>query len=209
MKIISLSLLSLLWILISCKGEEVAQSEVLPILGETSYHPESGKAVHYKAPGFSLKSQTGEMFSDAQLDGKIHVVDFFFTSCPTICPKMTSHLKEVQQHFEGNNKVEILSYSIDGETDNPQLLQNYANLYGINSQQWKLLTGNQTDIFKISKGYKVMAFDDSLRGERNLIHDGTFVLLDGERRIRGYYNGLDPRDTGRLIRDMEKLLKTL
>lgn len=209
MKTVSLILFALVWIQFSCKGEGSILAEELPILGETVYHPLSGEKIHYKVPGFSLMSQSGDAFSADQLHGKIHVVDFFFTSCPTICPIMTSNLKEVQRHFKGNDRVEILSFSIDGETDNPKVLENYAGLHGINTHQWKLLTGDQADVFEISKAYKVMAFDDSLRGERNLIHDGTFVLLDTERRIRGYYDGLDSQDTGRLIRDMEKLLKTL
>ncbi|NAS11498.1 SCO family protein [Poritiphilus flavus] len=209
MKTVSLVLLSLVWLFFSCKGKGMAQSEVLPILGETSRHPVTGELVYYKAPEFSLRSQTGEAFSEQQLHGKIHVVDFFFTTCPTICPKMTSHLREVQQHFEGNDKVGILSYSIDALTDTPEVLENYAMANGIKNEQWKLLTADQTDVFEISKGYKVMAFDDSRGEERTLIHDGTFVLLDAERRIRGYYNGLDPQDTRRLIADMEKLLKGL
>ncbi len=183
----------------SCKSKVSDAVEVPPILGEASV--ELPKAL-------ALISQTGAAYKES--DGrKIQVVDFFFTSCPTICPKMTSHLVEVQNHFEGNESVEILSYSIDGNNDTPKVLEHYANSYDIDEDQWKLVTGNPEDIFRISKGYKIMAFDDSFGGERNLIHDGTFVLLDDQRRIRGYYNGLELEDTQRMIDDMEILLKTL
>ncbi len=183
----------------SCKENFGGTAEAPPILGETSVA---------SLEQALLTSQTGVTYT-ASTDDKIQVVDFFFTSCPTICPKMTSHLTVVQEHFEGNGKVEILSYSIDGRTDTPEVLENYAIAYGINEDQWKLLTGDPDTIFKISKGYKVMAFDDSIGEERNLIHDGTFVLVDNKKRIRGYYNGLDLSDTQKLISDMEKLLKTL
>jgi protein SCO1/2 len=195
--------------LFSCKGDAVVLSDALPILGETSVDPSTGEAVHYRAPDFVLTGQNGELFSQKDVRGKIHVVDFFFTSCPTICPQMTTHLKDVQEQFEGNDRVSILSYSIDGANDTPEVLSNYAETYGIDQKQWKLLTGNPSDIFELSRGYKVMAFDDSLGNDRNLVHDGTFVLLDSRRRIRGYYNGLDPEDTQRLISDMKILLKTL
>lgn len=182
---------------------------ILPILGETTEHPITGDTLYYKAPHFNLIDQEDKTITQNSFAGKIQVVDFFFTSCPTICPQMTSHLKEVQEHFRDDGRVAIISYSIDTTTDTPQRLSRYAESNNIDPVKWSLLTGDGDAIFELSKGYKVMAFDDSSEETPNLVHDGTFVLLDHQRRIRGYYNGLDKKDTYRMINDMEKLLKTM
>ena len=191
-------------VLLSCNGKSTDNTNLPPILGETFV-----SKTHGNPNKISLINQQEKPF-DGLRTGKIKVVDFFFTSCPTICPKMTSHLKEVQLHFSKNQKVEILSYSIDGLNDTPEVLKNYAKkpqeLIPINGS---LITGEPSAIFKMSQAYKVMAYDDSNDIERNLIHDGTFVLVDDKNQIRGYYNGLELKDTQRLISDMEKLLNTM
>ncbi len=201
-----LSSVFILFILLgSCSKSE--RSLEVPILGQTST-TFFGNTVYEKVPGFELTDQFGKVISDRKFDTKIQVVDFFFTKCPTICPVMTKHLKDVQEYFLNEEKVAIISYSIDTKNDTPEQLKSYADHYEINTQQWSLVTGNQEDIFALAKGFKVRAFDDSFRDENSLIHDGTFVLIDTERRVRGYYNGLDKKDTKRLIEDIEKLLKT-
>ena len=135
------------------------------------------------------------------------MVDFFFTSCPTICPQMTNHLKLVEQAFLQEDRVGIISISIDPKNDTPERLLEYSKNYDINTDRWNLLTGCDDIIFELAKDYKVRAFDDSSEEEINLIHDGTFVLVDGQQRIRGYYNGLEDEDTERLINDIKILLK--
>ena len=153
-------------LLLGCATEESA----LPILGE-------------RAPSFSLTNQMQQTITDRKVAGKIHVVDFFFTSCPSICPQMTTHLKVVQEAFAGEEEVAILSYSIDAKHDTPDRLLEYARRYGIDNEQWSLLTGDRDQIFELAKDYKVRAFDDSDSqgdSETSLIHDGTFVLLDGK-----------------------------
>ena len=117
---------------------------------------------------------------------------------------MTTHMKVVQQRFADEERVAILSHSIDPENDSPEVLSTYAEAHGIDGRRWKLLTGESETVFALAKGYKVRAFDDSFGGERELIHDGTFVLLDERRRIRGYYDGLDIEDVGRLIDDIDR-----
>lgn len=183
------------------------QEAKLPILGEKVIDEATGELKDYQTPLFSLTNQSDQIISSQDLSGKIQVVDFFFTSCPSICPAMTKHLKLVQEAFEGEERVHIISYSIDPQKDTPQKLNRYAQTYQINPQQWTLLTGEQDEILELSKDYKVRAFEEEFAGERNLIHDGTFVLVDTQRRIRGYYNGLEKEDTERLIKDIRKLLK--
>jgi len=177
----------------------------LPILGETTMDAD-GNPVYYKAPEFQFVDQLNRSVSQERFEGKIHVVDFFFTSCPTICPVMTNHLTMVQEYFKSDERVGIVSFSIDPQHDTPQKLELYAGLYNVDPKKWSMLTETNTDVFELAKDYKVMAFDDSSDETPNLIHDGTFVLVDGQRRIRGYYNGLEQRDVQRLIEDIELLL---
>ena len=198
-KHISFALLAL--ILWSC-----SEQKSLPILGESQTDPISGALMAYRAPEFELTNQLNQTTSSALLEGKIQVVDFFFTSCPTICPKMTTHLKLVQEAFIDQQEVAIISYSIDAAHDDPARLKRYADSYEIDHSKWKLLTGDQNTILELAKDYKVRAFDDSSDLGPNLIHDGTFVLVDQQRRIRGYYNGLDLLDTQALISDINLLL---
>ena len=198
----SITLLVILFFL-SCSSEETT----LPILGEKLIDPTTGKATHYKAPEFELTNQLNQLVSNQSFENKIQIIDFFFTSCPTICPKMTQHLKKVEEAFVDENNVAIISYSIDSIHDTPERLRNYAKQYNINNNKWSLLTGERDIIFELAKDYKVYAFDDSYSGtENNLIHDGTFVLVDEQRHIRGYYNGLELNDVKRLINDIKKLL---
>lgn len=194
----------LILMLFSC-----SQKETLPIFGETSIDKETGELVYYKAPEFQLTNQFNELNKSEDFIGKIQVIDFFFTSCPTICPQMTKHLKLVEDEFQAEERLAIISYSIDSKNDTPKRLRAYSEAYQINNKKWTFLTGSEDNIFEIAKDYKVRAFDDSTFDQVNLIHDGTFVLVDENQRIRGYYNGLSKKDTQKLIKDIYLLIKTL
>lgn len=200
-------LLGLSALMIICLSCQYSGENELPILGETSIDEETGEIIYYQAPAFLFTNQQNRTVSEKDINGKIYVVDFFFSSCPSICPKMTTHLKLVQDHYGNEKRVGIISYSIDPEHDTPERLATYAKNYDINASQWSLLTGGETDVFELAKDYKVRAFDDSIDDIPNLIHDGTFVLVDDKRRIRGYYNGLQKSEIDRLIDDMGLLLK--
>ncbi len=201
-----LSLFALTIISPSCTKQNEHQDWVLPILGEKKLDTATGDTIYHTIQDFVMVDQQRGKVTRKALEGKISVVDFFFTSCPTICPKMTGHLKVVQEHFSREDDIQIISYSINPEHDTPDKLLSYAKAYDIDNNSWSLLTGNKEDIFSLSKSFKVRAFDDSQGEQTNLIHDGTFVLLDEKQRIRGYYNGLDLSDTQRMIADIYKLL---
>lgn len=178
----------------------------LPVLGEKVSNPSTSALEDYRVPEFSLTNQLGRPASSATLGPRVQVVDFFFTYCSSICPQMTSHLKLVQEAFAEQDKVRILSFSIDSENDTPARLREYGEGFGIDPTRWWLLTGDEDAILALSKDYKVRAFNETLGEQRNLIHDGTFVLVDEQRRIRGYYSGLDRDDVRRLIADIRTLL---
>lgn len=203
--IIVLALFSL-W---SCSGS----SERLPILGErdTVKKMVDGKevvdTVYHTIPDFKFVNQEGDTVSAQNFNDKIYVADFFFTTCPTICPVMKKQMKKVYEKFKGENEVAILSHTIDPEHDTPAILKEYAKDLGVSGTQWMFVTGNREKIYEIGeKQYLVVAGADST-APGGYIHSGAFVLVDKQKRVRGMYNGTDEAGTQRLIADIERLRK--
>lgn len=190
-----------LGLVLGCNG-----NRSLPILGEKVRNPHSGKLEDYRVPDFSLTDQQNHSVSSESLGATVQVVDFFFTSCASICPRMTANMKLVQEAFVSAPALRLLSFTIDPENDTVERLREYGEEHGIDPRRWSLLTGDEDVILELSKGFKVRAFEEMHGEERNLIHDGTFVLVDPQRRIRGYYDGRDHADVLRLIDDIRILL---
>nr|WP_209331915.1 SCO family protein [Lunatimonas salinarum] len=186
----------------------------LPILGN-KYTEEilvDGKPVidtvyHQIAP-FEFKNQDGAAFSSKNVAGKVYVADFFFTSCPTICPVMKTQMLRVYDEFKDEPDFLILSHTIDPDHDTVELLADYAVRLGVpNAQTWNFLTGDQEQIFEIGQtSYLTTAMEDKneLGG---YLHSGAFVLVDQRGRIRGVYDGTKEEQVNRLIKDIPKLLK--
>lgn len=157
-----------------------------------------------KAADYHFQDQTGRDVTPAMWKDKVMVVDFFFTSCPSICPKMTNSLKEVQKKF--GNDIYIVSFTVDPEHDNPSKLAKYASGHDISNANWQFLTGNKRDIYQLArKEFKLVAADGD-GGPTDFIHSNKLVLLDGRQRIRGYYDGTSPTEVVDLERDIDKLL---
>jgi protein SCO1 len=180
----------------------------LPILGPR-YANDAGDTVYHKIPNFSFTNQDGIEITTKNYEGKIYVTDFFFTSCPTICPVMKSQMLRIYEHFKGNESVGLLSHSIDPRHDSVSVLKNYAIGLGIEGNQWNFVTGIQDSIYAIAqKSYLVSAMEDSTAVEDGgFIHSGAFLLIDKQKRVRGQYDGTVEKDVSQLIRDIEFLLK--
>jgi len=163
--------------------------------------------VHYHTiPEFRLVNEKGDTLSSEQLKGKIYVTDFFFTSCPGICPKMTNQLKRVQESFSGNNDIKIVSISVDPTHDTPEELTKYAKLNGANSDQWYFLTGNKDSIYTLAQqGFYLSAGEEKGSAEA-FVHSDKLVLVDKEGRVRGYYNGTLQEEVDRLITEINVLI---
>ena len=181
--------------------------EPLPILGELVYDEYTGEHRTYRAPQFDLVNQYSAKITDSDFNKKIYIADFFFTSCPTICPQMTKNLKIINEEFSDEKRVRLISFSIDPKRDTPDRLLRYIQDTGLNDSKWDFLTGDKDDIYELAKDYKVRVFDDGRHEGEDILHDGTFVLVDEIGQIRGYYNGLERRDMGRLIQDINILKK--
>jgi protein SCO1 len=154
---------------------------------------------------FSFIDQDGNEVSEVTTNGKIYVADFFFTSCPTICPKMKQQMLRLYNDFEENDEVIFLSHSIDPKRDSVARLHDYAEKLGITSDRWHLMTGERDDIYSMAKHYMIAAQEDKL-APGGYAHSGAFLLVDKNRQIRGIYDGTSPEEVDQLKLDIQKLL---
>jgi protein SCO1/2 len=174
----------------------------LPVYGKESLL--KGKKVDHEIPAFELINQDGKISTIHEWNNKIVIVDFFFTHCPSICPKMTTSLKKVQKAF-AENEILISSFSVDPEKDNTEQLKWYSGKFGINTANWQLLTGDKKDIYKLARnGFMIVATDGD-GGPNDFIHSEKLVLVDKQKRIRGYYDGTSEKEINQLIKDIKKL----
>jgi protein SCO1/2 len=205
----SIKLAFLVAVLSGCAGSQ----ERLPILGEREAVSKvvDGKRVvdtiYNTIPPFSFINQKGDTITNKDFDGKIYVADFFFTSCPTICPVMKKEMIKVYQKFKGNPEVKILSHTIDPAHDTPEILNKFATDLGVEDLQWQFVTGDKDKIYEIGQGsYMVTAKSDSTVAG-GYIHSGAFILIDKEKRVRGMYDGTTEAGTKKLIKDIAILLE--
>ncbi len=185
----------------------------LPILGERDWNTKivDGKevtdTVYHTIPPFSFVNQYSDTATQEIAKGKIYVADFFFTTCPTICPVMKRQMIKVYKEFKDNPDVMIISHSIDPEHDTPKVLNQFAKDLGIKGNQWQFLTGPKEKIYEIGqKSYMSTANEDST-AEGGYIHSGAFILVDKEKHVRGMYDGTTEEGTQKLIADMKVLLE--
>lgn len=191
----------------SKETEETAAPETLPFLGEKYYDEELKDTVYHQIPEFELLNQDSVVVTEKDFAGKIMVADFFFTSCETICPKMTSQLKRVAKKTEGMPEVFIVSHTVDPETDSVATLKNYAHSNGIDTKKWWFLTGDESFIHEHGgQGYLLNVLRDST-AQGGFLHSEFFVLVDKERRIRGIYDGTSTIEVDKLIADITRLRK--
>ena len=173
-------------------------------LRPTLVHPSLiGKTTH-EIPNFSFTNQFGNIVSHEDVQNKVYVANFFFTSCPSICIDLTNNLKIVQNAFD--NEILILSHSVDPEIDTVERLMKYQIINEINGSNWFLLRGNIEEVIKMAQlGYFAIASIDN-HVENSLIHTENIVLVDDQQRIRGVYNGTSELEMSYLIDDIKRLL---
>ncbi|MGZ8550647.1 MAG: SCO family protein [Chitinophagaceae bacterium] len=175
---------------------------------------EKGKKVTdtawHKLPDFSLTNQQGEVVSWEGLKGKVVVADFFFTHCPTICPRLTTNMRYLQQSINNSRRVgdktpdflHFLSFSIDPERDSVERLKQWADRFQVNPEQWWLLTGPKKEIYDMAINEMRIGLVDGEGVDTNFIHTDHFVLIDSNRHVRGYYHGLDTASLQQLSNDI-------
>ncbi|CAM3728124.1 SCO family protein [Pontibacter korlensis] len=194
-----------------CDQGSAATENTLPIYGEREpvERTVNGETVvdtiYHQIPDFAFVNQDSQRVSQETVAGKVYVTDFFFTSCPTICPKMKSQMLRVYEAYKDNPNVVLLSHSIDPAHDTVAVLKDYADRLGIKTAKWHLLTGDKESIYNIAGNYLAAAKEDE-SAEGGFSHSGDFFLIDQQRRIRGHYNGTDPASVDKLIQDIPLLL---
>ena len=156
---------------------------------------------------FNLIDQFGGRFTLADVGDRIIVSDFFFTTCPTICPKMTVQMERVQDAYKDEDRLILLSHSVTPEMDSVPVLAAYAELHRADPERWRFLTGDRKQIYALARQSYFAAMDEGDGGPDDFVHTENFVLVDPQRRIRGFYDGTSPKDVDRLIADIAKLLK--
>lgn len=154
---------------------------------------------------FELLNQEGDTVSRADVEGQILVVDFFFTRCATICPKMTANLKLIHDRLDPSWPVQIMSHSVTPQADSVSVLQAYANKQEANPDFWWFLTGAKTDIYKLARQSYFSCLDEGDGGFQDFVHTENIVLVDGLGRLRGFYDGTDSKAMSQLFSDLSFL----
>lgn len=185
--------------------------KTLPIYNPADVNPELvDSTVQYVSKyhtigDFSFINQNGDTITQKNYEGKIYVADFFFTTCGSICPKMTKNLFGVQKAIMNNPKVMLLSHTVFPETDSVATLKKYAIKYGVKDEKWNLVTGDKKEIYSMArKSYLAVKLGKPSQ-LYDLVHTENFVLVDTKRRIRGFYDGTKEEDIKRLLEDIEYL----
>jgi protein SCO1 len=166
--------------------------------------PVYGKENH-RIQSFVLTSQNGSQTSLENLGNKIMVADFFFTHCPSVCLKMSTSLKRVQDEFKRDSTIHLLSFTVDPERDSVAQLSNYARQFGVNTNQWSLLTGDKKNLYQLARNSFMVVATDGDGGPNDFIHSEKLVLVDKQHRIRGYYDGTNDAEVNKLMNDIKKL----
>ncbi len=183
-------------------------NESLPFLGQSEINANGDSVKHFIAD-FKFINQDGDSISQDFFKDKIYIADFFFTSCPTICPVMKTQMIRVFEKFKDQPNFLILSHTIDPRHDSVTVLKKYKEKLGIKSSQWQFVTGDKDKIYEIAlKSYLVSALEDKEAvDDGGFVHSGAFVLVDKNKNIRGIYDGTKEKEVDKLINDIEHLFK--
>jgi protein SCO1/2 len=187
--------------------------KTLPIYNPADVNPELvDSTVQYKSKyhtiaDFSFVNQNGDTITQKNYEDKIYVADFFFTTCGSICPKMSTNLVDVQKAVLNNPKVMLLSHTVFPEVDSVSVLKAYAIKYGVVDSKWNLVTGDKKDIYTMARKSYLAVKQGRPDQLYDMVHTENFVLVDQKRRVRGFYDGTNKEDIKRLLEDIDFLCK--
>lgn len=187
--------------------------KTLPIFNPADVNPElvdstmQYKSKYHTIADFSFTNQNGKTITQKDYENTIYVADFFFTTCASICPKMTTNLVEVQKAFLNNPKVKILSMTVMPDIDSVSVLKNYAKINGVVAKKWNLVTGDKKAIYAMARKSFLAVKQGKPEELYDMVHTENFVLIDTKKRVRGFYDGTKKEEISRLIADINWLLK--
>lgn len=180
-----------------------SDSKKLPILGERDIV--DGDTVFHKVPDFTFMNQDSALISNQTFTDDAYVVDFFFTSCPTICPKVKKQMLRIYDHFEQTPDLKLLSHSIDTRHDSVSVLKDFAEKLEVSSDRWHFVTGDEFKIYDIADDYFIAAQKDKT-APGGFDHSGRIILVDKNRHVRAFADGTDPESVDKFIKEIELLL---
>lgn len=197
-------------------SEKNKKNQSLPILNPIDLKNElvdsslQRKGYGHQIQSFEFLNQYGNTITNKDVENSVYVVEYFFTTCSTICPKMNTQMKVLQKKFKGEKNFKILSFTVQPEIDSLPVLKKYAEEYGAENGQWHFLTGNKKEIYTLARKsfFLLKPVEAQNLGDAytDFIHTNNFVLIDKNKRIRGYYDGTSAKEVEKLARDIQKLL---
>ncbi|WP_297335440.1 SCO family protein [Algoriphagus sp.] len=183
----------------------------LPVLYQNGIDDPFGEctsvdSTQHVIPDFTFVNQEGNATGRSDMEGKVTIVDFFFTSCPSICPVMSKEMERVNDMFRNEDQVRIMSISIDPEYDTPEILKEYAERHGANPGKWDFLSGPKEETYDLARCGFALPTLDGAGNPDDFVHSDKFVLIDEQGRIRGYYSGTNREDVDLLMLETKVLL---
>ncbi|WP_298320387.1 SCO family protein [uncultured Aquimarina sp.] len=198
-------------VLVVCFVASCNQTKELPIYNPSDFNPElvdvslHNTIKNHTVADFELINQNGETITQDHYKDKIYVVDFFFTSCPTICPIMTTNMVEIQNEFLENYEIMFLSLSVTPDIDSVAILRKYATEKGVIDSKWNITTGNKKHIYELARKSYFAVVEQGDGGLQDFIHTPNFILVDKKKQIRGIYDGTNNKEIERLIHELHIL----
>ncbi|MBK8878268.1 MAG: SCO family protein [Haliscomenobacter sp.] len=180
--------------------------EALPILGNSEIV--NGDTIYHQVRDFSFINQDSQEVNNATFEGKAYVVDFFFISCPTICPMVNKQMLRVYDRFKDDDRLLLLAHTIDTKHDTIPRLKQFAQNLGVSNDKWIFVTGVKDSIYSIANDYFSIAIEDP-EAPGGFDHSGRLILVDKNRHVRSFCDGTDPESVDRFMKDIEVLLKEM
>ena len=212
-RFVALVILGLSVIIIAFFYKALKPTAVLPVYQPAMVTPELVdesiqyvKKYHTIAP-FSMTNHNGESITEKDYENTVYVADFFFTTCPSICPIMTKNMYALQQKLSPYPDVKLLSFSVTPEIDSVAQLKRYALENKVNDSRWNLVTGNKKEIYQLARKSYLVVKEDGDGGPHDMIHTENFVLVDKQKRIRGYYDGTQATAMDDILHDIVILIQ--
>ena len=187
-------------VFIACRKE----AERLPILGNTEVL--NGDTIFHTVEDIPLIDQDSQVFQLSKMGDKVFIADFFFISCPTICPKVKKQMMRLYEQYKHDDRVMLLSHTIDPRHDSVPVLKRYADNLGVSSESWKFLYGSKDTIYDLADQYFVSVVDDP-SAPMGFDHSGRLILLDRNRHVRGFAEGTDPKSVSEFFHTIDQLLR--
>ncbi|ASO05080.1 SCO family protein [Arenibacter algicola] len=210
-KFLGLVLLIVSAVIISLFYNALQPKEILPVYQPAMVNFELVDSTlqhvkkYHTIADFALTNQNGKLVTQKDYENKIYIADFFFTTCPTICPIMTKNMAGIQDKILNDEDVMLLSHSVTPDIDSVPRLKEYALEKGVKDNKWNLVTGDKRQIYELARKSYMAVKTDGDGGPYDMIHTENFILVDKERRIRGFYDGTDSEEMKKLLSDLEIL----